>query len=310
MIGRVSDVDLRLIRVFLVVVEAGGFALATAQLNVAESTISQHMSDLEKRLGLRLCERGRSGFRLTQQGEEFHLHAVAMMTELESFRNQVARMSRPAAKELRIGLPDSVLSIANEWLPRTFAQLQKRHNLLHPNLSIMSPRNLERAVIEERVDCAIAPEHRRVAGLDYTELLSERNVLYCGSGHAFFAYCPGGVADEDIESAGRISRGYLERFDASFFRNDTYAATVTETEAAAILIKSGHYLGFLPDHYAAPFVLKDEMRPVDPQKYSFDVMFHLITRRASAKDPLIQSFLACLRAATAVPVTVGASRRH
>ena len=68
-IGRLSDLDLRLLRIFVAVVESGGFSLASARLNVAESTISSHMADLEKRLGMRLCERGRSGFRLTDDGE-------------------------------------------------------------------------------------------------------------------------------------------------------------------------------------------------------------------------------------------------
>ena len=72
MIGRLSDIDLRLLRIFVSVVDAGGFSLATAKLNVAESTISQHMTDLEKRLGMRLCERGRAGFRLTADGEQVY----------------------------------------------------------------------------------------------------------------------------------------------------------------------------------------------------------------------------------------------
>ena len=56
------DVDLRLLRVFLAVADAGSFSGAQAQLNVGGSTISLHMRELEKRVGFRLCERGRGGF--------------------------------------------------------------------------------------------------------------------------------------------------------------------------------------------------------------------------------------------------------
>ncbi|MFY8155210.1 MAG: LysR family transcriptional regulator, partial [Hyphomicrobiales bacterium] len=93
MIGRVSDIDLRLLRIFREVVEAGGFAVATAKLNVAESTISQHMTDLEKRLGVRLCERGRAGFRLTDVGQEVYEATMELLHDLDRFRDRLQEAS-------------------------------------------------------------------------------------------------------------------------------------------------------------------------------------------------------------------------
>ena len=58
------DVDLKLLRVFATIVKCGGFSAAQAALNAGQSTISEQMSHLETRLGVKLCQRGRSGFRL------------------------------------------------------------------------------------------------------------------------------------------------------------------------------------------------------------------------------------------------------
>ncbi len=124
MIGRVSDIDLRLLRVFMVVVEAGGFALATARLNVAESTISQHMADLEKRLSLRLCERGRSGFRLTPAGEDVYRAATELMMGLDSFRSQVTSLARPGALRIGLGLPDAIVTMGSGHISRALAAVQ------------------------------------------------------------------------------------------------------------------------------------------------------------------------------------------
>src|SRR5581483_6920367 len=63
-LGQVSDLDLRLMRVFKAVVECGGMAAAELELNIGTSTVSRHVKDLETRLGLRLCRRGRGGFAL------------------------------------------------------------------------------------------------------------------------------------------------------------------------------------------------------------------------------------------------------
>ena len=55
-----SQVDIRLLNVFLTVVDCGGFTPAQIALNVSQSTLSSHMSALEARLDMRLCERGRA----------------------------------------------------------------------------------------------------------------------------------------------------------------------------------------------------------------------------------------------------------
>ncbi|MEF0942406.1 LysR family transcriptional regulator [Rhizobium sp. BR 362] len=47
------------------VVECGGLSAAEYTLGVGHSAISKHLSDLEARLMVLLCERGRSGFSIT-----------------------------------------------------------------------------------------------------------------------------------------------------------------------------------------------------------------------------------------------------
>ena len=61
-LGQVADMDLRLLQVFKSVVECGGMAAAELELNIGTSTVSRHVKDLEARLGLTLCRRGRAGF--------------------------------------------------------------------------------------------------------------------------------------------------------------------------------------------------------------------------------------------------------
>ena len=70
LLGQLGDVDLRLLRVFKSVVECGGMAAAELELNIALSTISRHVKDLEIRLGLVLCRRGRGGFGLPPEGQQ------------------------------------------------------------------------------------------------------------------------------------------------------------------------------------------------------------------------------------------------
>ena len=54
MFSQLTDLDLRLIRVSLAIVDAGGVSPAQATLNVGQSTISTQLATLETRLGYRL----------------------------------------------------------------------------------------------------------------------------------------------------------------------------------------------------------------------------------------------------------------
>ncbi len=66
--GQLSDTDLRLLKIYRKVVECGGFSAAEIALQISRAAISMAMNDLETRLGLRLCQRGRGGFALTEEG--------------------------------------------------------------------------------------------------------------------------------------------------------------------------------------------------------------------------------------------------
>lgn len=68
LLAQVGDFEIRLLRLFKTVVECGSFTAAEGRLGITRSAISLHMNDLEKRLGMRLCQRGRAGFSLTDEG--------------------------------------------------------------------------------------------------------------------------------------------------------------------------------------------------------------------------------------------------
>ncbi len=82
-LGQVSDFDIRLLRIFKTIVECGSFSAAESTLGLSRSAISLHMGDLEKRLGMRLCQRGRAGFALTDEGREVYRATQTLLAALE-----------------------------------------------------------------------------------------------------------------------------------------------------------------------------------------------------------------------------------
>ena len=87
-----SKADLHLLYVFCRVAEARGFSSAQIILNVSASTISRQIADLETRLGMRLCQRGRKGFRLTDKGKAVYAASHKLFSALDQFSETVDGM--------------------------------------------------------------------------------------------------------------------------------------------------------------------------------------------------------------------------
>lgn len=60
--------NLRLLHVFITVAKYQGFANAQQELNLTVSAISNYMSELEEKLGITLCRRGRGSFSDRKRG--------------------------------------------------------------------------------------------------------------------------------------------------------------------------------------------------------------------------------------------------
>ena len=88
-LGQLSDMDLRLLQVFKAVVECGGMAAAELELNIGTSTVSRHVKDLETRLGLTLCRRGRAGFALTAEGQRVYDETLRLLSAVDAFRSSI-----------------------------------------------------------------------------------------------------------------------------------------------------------------------------------------------------------------------------
>jgi DNA-binding transcriptional LysR family regulator len=68
--------DLRQLKYAMLVAEHGSFRRAADAVNLSQSTITRRIQLLERRLGVPLFERSRSGTRLTYAGERFMFDAA------------------------------------------------------------------------------------------------------------------------------------------------------------------------------------------------------------------------------------------
>lgn len=84
--------DLRSLTVFRAVVDHKSFLGAQIALGLSQSAVSFHIKALEDRLGFKLCQRGRSGFELTDRGAIVHERSKGLFLALNAFESDIGAL--------------------------------------------------------------------------------------------------------------------------------------------------------------------------------------------------------------------------
>lgn len=295
----ISNVDLKLLSVFRTVARSGGFSLAQTALNVSQATISIHIKNLETRLGLTLCQRGRSGFALTEDGQRVYDASNALFNHIEDFRSLVLGYERLVG-ELQIAVIDNTVHHPTFQLSQVIRAFGLLDHSVDITVHVAPPNQLEQMVLSSQAHLGIGFFPRRLSQLEYDPAFTSKMELYCGPGHPLFAVnddelSPAVVAQHDHAQRGYVSFDQLPENERHF----KYAARAQTIEGLAHLILSGQYLAFLPVHYASNWVPQGRMRSLLPGEYAYSSQYEIIRRKSAARTPAEKKFFELLTFRTA-----------
>lgn len=286
----ISNVDLKLLSVFRTVARSGGFSLAQAELNVSQATISIHIKNLETRLGLTLCQRGRSGFALTEDGQRVYDASNALFNHIEDFRSLVLGYEQLVG-ELQIAIIDNSVFHPKFQLGNVIKRFGELDHDVDITVHVAPPNQLEQMVLSGQAHMGIGYFPRRISQLDYERLYMSEMRLFCGKGHPLFDKDVKDITVKDVKSHAHAQRGYVS-FDQlpDNERSFKYTARAPNIEGLAHLVLSGEYLAFLPIHYAAKFEEKGMVRPLLTKKYGYVSCYEIIRRKSAARTPTEKKF--------------------
>ncbi|MBV7565020.1 LysR family transcriptional regulator [Pseudomonas sp. sia0905] len=300
MLANLSDIDLKMLRIFCSIVEAGGFTAAQVPLNTSLPRLSVTVRDLEARLGYTLCRRGKGGFQLTEQGAQVYAAAQELYADMERFRQRLVLLNAHHPETLRVGSLDNLITLQPAPLPYALGKLREAIPDTRLVLQVLTAEGLEQAVINGDIDLAIGVFDHQLSGLHYLELFGEEQNLYCGQGHPIFGRADSTLSDADIFSAQYVDRGLVVENRKPFTFPFNSVSSAASTEAVASLVASGHFIGYLPTHYADVLVARGVLRPIWPARFAYHATCHCITRQGSARSASMEIFIDALLAAAAL----------
>lgn len=141
--------DLNEIAIFARVVREESFTKAARALGLPKSTVSERVSRLEERLGVRLLERTTRHVRPTAAGAAYYERAARVVAEIEEANAAVTDTHRTPKGLLRLGAP---LLFGHAFLGDFVAEFLVRHPEVEIEL-IVADRRFD--VVEEGLDLAI-----------------------------------------------------------------------------------------------------------------------------------------------------------
>src|SRR6185436_4979815 len=175
--------NIRVIEIFVRVVEGGSFVAAARSLLIDPAAVSRAINGLEETLGILLFTRSTRVMKLTAEGVRFHRDAAQMV---KGFDETIRRFQADTgmARQLKVGMGPA---LSRRMLLRAIPAFQGRH----PEIQIVLLSINDREEIEdEGLDILIRPrstrqsgvEHRQPQGLVVRRLAQSPTVL-CASPH-------------------------------------------------------------------------------------------------------------------------------
>jgi len=145
--------DVRLVKTFVAVAEAGGLSAAQVKLHRSLTSISSDLQDLETRLGNPLCRRGRSGFALTDFGRQVYEASHQLFAALDRFQLEIMPSRNVLRGELRIAVNEGQINDPGFVLSEAVRRFRDRpKNVVRIGMAISSHEQTLQDVVNDAVD--------------------------------------------------------------------------------------------------------------------------------------------------------------
>jgi DNA-binding transcriptional LysR family regulator len=173
-------VELRQLRYFVAIAEAGSFLRAADRLHVSQPPLSTQIKRLEDELGVRLLERSNRGVTLTAAGAVFFEETQAMLARLEHAKTRAQRVGRGDIGMISIGF----VSIADFGiLPPALKSFRAKFPLAEAQLHELTTDAQIRELRALKLDLGIGLGPVDEPDIEFEQLLEEELILAAPSSH-------------------------------------------------------------------------------------------------------------------------------
>lgn len=172
--------DLEVLDLLVSVAELGSLGAAARRHGISQPAASMRISALERRLRLRLLDRGPTGSALTDAGRAVVGHARPVLEAARAFGAGVAALHATQVPRLRIAASKT---IADHRMPRWLNALREHYPEVGISLEVDNTRRVEELVRDARADIGFVEGPHPPPGLGSRVLGTDELVVVVAPGH-------------------------------------------------------------------------------------------------------------------------------
>ena len=305
----------RQLEILVSLADQGSFTKAAVALGLSQSTVSEHLADLERRTGLRLVDRARGHVHPTAAGRTLLRHAREAVRAETRVRQVAAGLT---------GLLEGSLIVGASTIPAVYlvpgylAQLR----CTHPNIAIQLRTGDSREMLDRvaagAVDLSVVgATPRRGRGLHSDQVGHDELVLICPPTHPFASRHR--VSVRSVLAEPMVVRPAGSGTHAATLEGLRRAAPGAEpivalevgsTEAAKAAVSAGLGVSFVSSLATHNELATDALATVAVQGFAVRRAFHLVTREEPLLSPATQAFRALVVGTGTEPSSATTTRRR
>ena len=162
------------LKIFCDLIATGRFSGAAALNEISQSAVSQQISALEKKFGIPLLERLRSGVALTPEGELFYQAARDILNIFEDSHIRISSLPQSATGSLRVV---AVHTIGLHNLPPVLRHFRSRFPRIEVSIEYHRSTDIYRHVLSGKADLGLVAFPTRRTGLEIEAFGNDELVL-------------------------------------------------------------------------------------------------------------------------------------
>ncbi|WP_028206081.1 LysR family transcriptional regulator [Paraburkholderia nodosa] len=248
----IRQVDLFTLKLFVSAVEEQQIGLAAIRENIAASTATKRIQDLEDIAGIKLLERGPKGVVPSPAGAVLVRYIRQIFENLDDMRAEVASFTEGMRGELAIA---SARTIIVPFVARELGEFKREYPLVDLVVREMENADIVQAVARGEADVGVfaATHELDLGGVDVTPYRTDRLIAVVPQGHRLTARASVSFADllpENIIAVNAMQsalRAAARRLGADF--EPPY--TVSSAGVAVSLVEAGLGVTIQPESFVS-----------------------------------------------------------
>ena len=297
-----TELELRHLRVFVTVVEAGGHTRAARRLGVSQSTVSETLISLERALGTELFRKGAKGkgLALTRAGEALLPHARRILALTGELAAQLAGVTTEVKATLAVA---AVESISTYVLPARLAALREKWPHVRAEVATRVCADIRESVAAGQSDLGLVLEVDAGVGVPDDSVLTRARLVIFGAPAHPLARGGRRASVEELrrcdfymsDAAGDYHQALRRHFEAAETPQPRTQALGTVEGVKRGILAGGAALGLLPAHAVKQELDAGVLAEVRVSPPLPGLVLRAVLGPESADSPLVEELVRSLR---------------